>query len=230
MKLKFTVNAKTKSAEVLIYEDIGDGWLGGVSAKGFVEELNGLGELSEINVRINSDGGSVFDGLAIYNALVRHPANIKIHIDGIAASIASVIAMAGDEINMSKNAWLMIHDPWTVAGGTAGDLRSQADLLDKIRNQLLETYKIKTGLDADKISDYMTNETWFEGGEALELGFVDNITDDLAIAAHSSCKKYKNAPSVLINSKNKTTVPKSKTDNDASVVSKMRDSLKARNL
>ena len=228
--MSFKIQAKNHRAEILIYEDIGDGWLGGISAKSFVEQLNGLNDITEIDVRINSDGGSVFDGVAIYNALVRHPANVTVHIDGLAASIASVIAMAGDVVNIARGAWLMIHDPWTVAGGTADDLRSQADLLDKIRAQLLDTYVIKTGMDSDKVSALMSAETWIPSDEALSMGFVDNISEDLAIAAHHNIEKYKHAPSVLLNTKNDGNVRDINRDNGAGVISDMKQRLKNRKL
>ena len=107
----FEIKCKGTMADILIYEDIGDGWLGGISAKTFADELKKLKNLTQLNVRINSPGGAVFDGLAIYNTLKKHKANVTVSIDGLAASIASVIAMAGDQITMAENALMMIHDP-----------------------------------------------------------------------------------------------------------------------
>ena len=107
----FSVKAKAgDEAEILIYEDVGEGWFGGVTAKQFADELKALGSVKTINLRLNSAGGDVFDGLAIYRRLVDHPAKIVSHIDGLAASIASVIAMAGDEIRISESGFLMIHN------------------------------------------------------------------------------------------------------------------------
>ena len=187
-----------KKAEVYIYEDIGDGWLGGISAKAFADQLNALGDLDEINVRINSAGGSVFDGFAIYNTLIKNSATIIVDIDGLAASIASIIAMAGDEVNMSSNALMMIHDPWIVASGSAGDLRKQADLLDTVRGQLLATYVNRTDGDESVISGMMTEETWMTSEEALGHGFIDSISDEIKIAAKVDQTKFKNVPKTLI--------------------------------
>ena len=187
-----------KKAEVYIYEDIGDGWLGGISAKVFADQLNALGDLDEINVRINSAGGSVFDGFAIYNTLLKNSATIIVDVDGLAASIASIIAMAGDEVNMSSNALMMIHDPWIVASGSAGDLRKQADLLDTVRGQLLATYVNRTNGDESVISGMMTEETWMTSEEALGHGFIDSISDEIKIAAKVDQTKFKNVPKALI--------------------------------
>lgn len=193
------INSKgKKKAVVYIYEDIGDGWLGGISAKAFADQLNALGQMDEINVRINSAGGSVFDGFAMYNTLLKNSATIIVDVDGLAASIASIIAMAGDEVNMSSNALMMIHDPWIVAGGSADELREQADLLDKVRGQLLATYVSRTDADEKVISDMMTAETWMTSDEALAAGFIDSINDEIKMAAHVDPSKFKNTPTLLI--------------------------------
>lgn len=199
MKKKISIKALSNSmVEVLIYDDIGDGWMGGISAKDFAGELKEFGEPEKINVRINSAGGSVFDGVAIYNTLLKHQAKIIVDVDGLAASIASIIMMAGDEINMADNALIMIHDPWTVAAGNADDLRDQADVLEKIGDTLVGTYVSRTGQETDKIKTMMADETWMSATEAKELGFVDNITEELKLAAHFDLSKFKNAPEDFI--------------------------------
>ena len=179
----YGIKAKGDTATIHLYEDIGEGWFGGVGAKQFIGDLEKVGKVKRINVRINSPGGSVFDGFSIYNALARHPARIEVDIDGLAASIASVIAMAGDEIRMAENSLLMIHDPWTVAEGDAAHMRKTADLLDKLQGQIQGTYSRRTGLDKSIIADLMAQETWLEPEEAMELGFVDGMNEQLAIAA-----------------------------------------------
>jgi len=194
----FDIKVKNKKAEIFIYEDIGEGWLGGLSAKRFNDELNAIGKMDTINVRINSDGGSVFDGNAIYNSLRKNQARIEIDIDGIAASIASIIAMAGDEIRIADNGFMMIHDPWILTGGSANDLREQADLLDKVRDTLVDTYVRRTGITDNIVSELMAAETWMNATEAKELGFVDTVTGELAMAAHIDIKKFKNPPQALI--------------------------------
>src|SRR6478609_6695251 len=114
----YSIKAKgTTAGEIYIYEDVGDSWFGGVTAKQFAADLKELGPVQTLDVRINSGGGDVFDGLAIYRQLVDHPAKVVSHIDGFAASIASIIAMAGDEIRISEAGFVMIHDAWGVAVG-----------------------------------------------------------------------------------------------------------------
>ena len=195
----YQIKAKTSSAEILIYEDIGAGWLGGISAKQFVDDLKGLDKVTDINVRINSDGGSVFDGNTIYNALKRHSARVTVDIDGLAASIASIIAMAGDEIRIAENGFLMIHDPWMVTGGTANELRDAADTMDKVQEQLVNTYVKRTGGDHEQIAQWMSDETWMNADEALERGFVDSIVEESKMAACVKHKdRYKQVPENLV--------------------------------
>lgn len=190
----FTIVAKDKSADVFLYEEIGDGWMGGISAKRFADELNALGKLDTLNVYINSPGGSVFDGNAIFNTLKRNSARVVVSIDGLAASIASIIAMAGDEISMAANSMMMIHDPWTLVAGSAADLRATADMMDKVRETLLNTYADRTGFDSGKISDMMAAETWMTADEAIAMGFADKKTEELKMAAHFDLSRFKKAP------------------------------------
>ena len=130
MKRWFDFRAQARGAEIVIYDEIG---AFGIPAKAFLDELKALGPVAELTVRINSPGGSVFDGVAIYNALKRHDARLTVWIDGIAASIASMIAMAGDEVVMPENAMLMLHDPSGLVMGTAADMRGMAEALDKMK-------------------------------------------------------------------------------------------------
>jgi ATP-dependent protease ClpP protease subunit len=176
----------------MIYDMIG-GW-DGVTAKRVADDLRSLGRVDLINVRLNSFGGEVFEGYAIYNQLKRHPARVEIDIDGAACSIASIIACAGDTVRMARNAMYMIHDPSGVAMGNAADMRKTADLLDQVREQLVDTYVGKTGLDAARVSELMTAETWFKAGDAAELGFVDQVTDELQLAASADLSKFANVP------------------------------------
>jgi ATP-dependent Clp protease protease subunit len=136
----YTIRARSSGAEVLIYDEIG---AYGVTAKGFLAELGALEEGAEIDLRLNSPGGSVFDAVAIYNALKRHNGAVTVWIDGIAASAASYIAMAGDKVIMPENAFLMIHDPSGVVMGTAEDMRSTASALDK---RAVSIQRCQTGL------------------------------------------------------------------------------------
>jgi len=167
-------------ATIWLYEEIGF-W--GVTAKKFADDLNALGDVSTITVRINSPGGDVFDGLAIYNTLLRHPATVNVEIDGLAASIASIIAMAGSTVAISPNAMMMIHDPWTIALGGAEDFRKTAELLDQVKTSLVSTYQAKTGQTATAIAEKMSDETWFEAQEAIDFGLADEMTDAAPIEA-----------------------------------------------
>lgn len=177
--IKVLAKAKRK-AEVLVYEQIGEDWYGnGVTAKKFREQLQALGELDEITIRVNSPGGEVFDGFAIYNELRANKARKIVHIDGLAASIASVIAMAGDEIVMGLGAMMMIHDPWTIALGNSTQMRQQADVLDKVKVGLVDAYAGFNGAkDRSEIESLMTAETWFTAEEAVEAGFATRLAGD----------------------------------------------------
>ena len=190
----FNMKAKDGVGEIFIYDDIGEGFFGGLTALDFSKELKALGGVRTLNVFVNSPGGSVFDGVAIFNQLKRHSARVSVHIDGIAASIASVIAMAGDEINIAENGFIMIHEPWSIEGGTARDFRKVADQLDKINDTIINTYASRTGTPENAIADLMANETWLNATEALEFGFVDQITADVAIAAHFDLSQFQNVP------------------------------------
>ena len=176
------------AAELWIYEEVGgDWWSTGVTAVDLCQELAQLNVMS-IDVRINSPGGSVSDGLAIYNALKRHPANVTTYIDGLAASIASVIALAGNTVVMAENALFMIHNPWTCAQGDSDDMRKAADILDKFGESIATAYCNKTGMSQEEVLAAMDVGTWYTATEAKAAGFVDQIGDELQIAA--SAKKF----------------------------------------
>jgi ATP-dependent Clp endopeptidase proteolytic subunit ClpP len=179
----YGMRAANKTADIFIYEEVGDGWLGGLSAKRFADDLKALGKLDTINLFVNSPGGSVFDGVAIYQQLKRNPARVVAHVDGLAASIASLIVMAADEIKMASNGLMMIHNAWTVTAGNAVDLREQADVLDKVDRELTATYANRTGVAVETVSEMMAAETWMTADEAVEHGFADSKTEELRIAA-----------------------------------------------
>lgn len=162
---------KEESAELFIYGDIG-GWWNGVQADQFAQDVSAL-DVETINVRLNSPGGLVFDGVAIYNALAMHKARVIVHIDGIAASIASIIAMAGDEIRIAEGAHVMIHKPWSFAMGDAEVMRKEAQVLDDLEAGLLDIYAARTGNDLDQLQTWLSAETWFRGQKAVDEGFAD---------------------------------------------------------
>jgi ATP-dependent Clp protease, protease subunit len=183
------------SAEIFIYDEIG---LWGITAKDFIDELKKV-SAKNITLRINSPGGDVFDGLAIYNALKRHAAQVSVTVDGIAASMASVVAMAGDKISMPENAMMMIHDPWGFAIGSADEMRDLAEVIDKINSGLISTYVNKSGKSAEEISALMSDETWLTAKEALDLGLADEIAEPIRMAASFSLQKFKKLPESMRN-------------------------------
>lgn len=193
--LKIVMMGETE-AEVLIYGTI-DTY--GVNAKDFYDQLRALKGVKTLTVRINSDGGSIFEGLAIYTLLMDTKAKVVVMIDGIALSMASVIAMAGVEIVMAQNAMMMIHNPATGAYGEAKDMQHTADLLDRLKAQLVDIYAKRTGQSPETIAQFMDSEKWLFADEALELGFADRITDDRAVAASFDPGRYRNVPDNLRN-------------------------------
>lgn len=167
-----------KEAELLLYGVVGeDGYWGEVTAKDFAKDLKEVEDAEIINVRINSPGGDVFAGQAIYSMLKRCKSKIVVYIDGLAASIASLVAMAGDTVIMPKNSMMMIHKPWTFTAGNANDMRETAETLDKVEKSILVAYTDKTGLSEDEITALLEAETWLTATEAKEKGFCDEIEE-----------------------------------------------------
>lgn len=160
-------------AEVFVYGDIG-GWMDGIGADEFARELKSL-KVTEITARINSGGGSVFEGQAIYNSLVNHSAKVNVVIDGIAASIASVIAMAGDNISITEGSHIMVHKPWSMAMGDANSMRKEAEVLDSLESGIIDIYAARTGKSRDQLEKWVANETWFKGASAVDAGFADSV-------------------------------------------------------
>lgn len=174
-----------KTAEVYIYGNIGDRWNeDGVVASELVRDIAAL-DVGTIHLRINSYGGSVPDGLAIYNALRRHRAAVNVYIDGVAISCASYIAMAGDTITMAKNSQMMIHAPWSYAGGNAVELREQADILDRYAKAMASAYADKSGKTYEDALAILTDgkDHWFLADEALTEGFADAVGEEISVAA-----------------------------------------------
>jgi ATP-dependent Clp protease, protease subunit len=195
MNTWYTIRARASGAEVLIYDEIG---AYGVSAKGFLAELGALPEDAPIDLRLNSPGGSVFDAVAIYNALIRHAGPVTVWIDGIAASAASYVAMAGDEIVMPENAFLMIHDPSGIVMGTATDMRDMAGTLDKIAASMTRGYATKSGKSEAEIAALLSAETWFDASEALDAGLATRLSEPVRIAASFDIGRFRNAPPELV--------------------------------
>lgn len=183
----YSIKALAKGrAEILLYDEIG-GW--GISAQQFARDIKALGDLSQIDLRVHSPGGDVFEGMAIYNLLRSHPANVDGYVDGLAASMGSVVLMAANTIHMPANAMMMVHKPWGIQGGDADDMRRYAELLDKVESSLVMAYVAKTGKSEDDIKALLKGETWMTGREAVEAGFADKLTDPLVAAAQLNSKR-----------------------------------------
>ncbi|WP_331279684.1 head maturation protease, ClpP-related [Oceanobacillus salinisoli] len=200
------MSADGKSGDIFIYGEITKyAWeeFGEKSAKVFQEELSALGDVETINLYVNSPGGSVFEGLAIGNQLKRHSARVIAHVDALAASIASVIIMAADEVRMYENSMLMIHNPWTFTMGNAVELRKKADELDRIGESAILDYLAKAGdkLEEEKLREMLDAETWLSAEEAFQYGLCDVVEEANNVAALISEElfaKYKNVPKQLM--------------------------------
>jgi len=189
--------ADASIAEIHILDVIGswdDDWIArnygydmGVTARAFVEQLAALpAEVTALHVRINSPGGDVQAGINIANALREQMSKgrtVETFIDGMAASIASVIAMAGSKVHIADNALLMIHDPWTIGIGNSGEMRKLADILDTMRDQAVATYRWHSKLEAEAIAELMSAETWMDADEAIANGFATDKIEGLRAAA-----------------------------------------------
>lgn len=167
--------------EIFIYSVIDpyniDGYT--ISAKKIIDTLKTHNDLTRINIRINSEGGEVFEAFSMYNYLKQHKAEKHVYIDGIAASGASIVAMAGDKIYMPANSMMMIHNPLTVAYGNADDMREQADILDKIADSMISIYSEKTGLNPEKIKELADAESYLNAKECKDLGLCDIIIESV---------------------------------------------------
>jgi ATP-dependent protease ClpP protease subunit len=183
----YTITAKNDVSEIWLYDEIGKTWYGeGVGAKEFLAEINAI-KSPKIDMHINSPGGEVFEGAAIYNAVKRHPATVTTYVDGIAASIASVIALAGDKVVMAENALFMMHNPSGFCMGGSEDMRKTADILDKVCGTMIGAYTAKSGKDDAEIKGMLDAETWMDAEEARAAGFCDEVGDSMDMAA---CAKF----------------------------------------
>ena len=181
-------NKAGETADIYIFDEIGTY---GVTAQDFISEIKGLKDMP-INIRINSLGGDVFDGMAMYNVIKRREAKTTVYIEGIAASIATIIALGADEVIMAENSLFMIHNAWGGTSGEAKDMRKTAETLDKITSELTDIYVKKTGLSYDALAEMMDEETWLNAEEAFRLGFIDTISDSIKVAAKYDVSKFKN--------------------------------------
>lgn len=186
-------NQTSDSVDLYLYAEIGF-W--GITAADMASTLKNI-TAARINLHVNSPGGDVFDGVAIYNMLVAHSAKVHVYVDGLAASIASLISMAGDEINIASNAMLMVHNAWTIVAGDAEVLRQQADLLDQINQTLVSTYVARTGMKEAEIKALLDAETWLTADDAKAKGFATAITEAKKVAASFDLSIFDKAPAAL---------------------------------
>ena len=180
--------ASNKSADVYIFDEIGTF---GLTAQSFIEEIKSYKD-TPMSLHINCVGGDVFEGMAIYNVLKKRTARTTVYIEGIAASMGSVIALAGDEVVMAENSLFMIHNAWGGAMGEATEIRKTAALLDKISGEIADIYTKKTNLPYNRVKEMMDEETWLSADEAFNLGFIDSISDAIKVAAKYDVSKFKN--------------------------------------
>jgi ATP-dependent Clp protease, protease subunit len=195
-------DAAAKRGEIFIYDSIGSGFFeGGVNPADIAEALKELTGVAELEILVNSPGGNVFDGMAIYNLLARFPAKKTTRIDGLAASIASVIALAGDKRVTAKNARWMVHEARTFRGGTAADMRKAAEELEGVTGAMADTYVERTGMKREEVLKLMNAETWMDAEDAKKFGFSHETTDGAgkptAHAGHPILAYFAHTPDAL---------------------------------
>ena len=184
--------AAPKKGELYLYGEISDvSWWGDeVTPAQFQKDLAALGDIDTLDVYVNSPGGDVFAGITIYNILKRHPAAVNVHVDGLAASAASIVAMAGDKIIMPKAATMMIHNAWSGGWGNKTKLQKLVDELKRIDGQLADIYASRTKKDKADIVGWLDAERWMSGDEAFTDGFCDEVEENKQIAACADAEKY----------------------------------------
>lgn len=176
--------AKDEDNAISIYDTIGESWDGnGVTVKRIAAALRAIGKKEDVVVNINSPGGSMFEGMAIYNTLKEHEGKVTVRVVGLAASAASIIAMAGDEIQVAKTGFLMIHNAWVVAVGNRHDLDGVSETLALFDETMAEMYSAQTGIEKKKVTKMMDEETWIKGEEAVEMGFATDLLPSDAVEA-----------------------------------------------
>lgn len=197
---RFEVNAAANEATIYLYDvivsdELTAEMMGGVAPKPFIQALRVI-DAPVIHLRINSPGGDVFAARAIEQALREHPARIIVHIDGYAASAATLVTMAADEIEMAKGAFLMIHRSWAMALGNSQDMLDMAELLEKVDGTIVDTYAKRTGQAVMQIRQWMEAETWFTAEEAVDARFVTRIAQESAVQAAWNLTVYAHAPTM----------------------------------
>jgi len=176
--MKYAFKDEAEALSIKIYDEIGDdGWGGGITTETINEQLQNAND-KPLNIYINSYGGEVFEGFAIYNTLKNYKGYKTVYVDGIAASIASVIAMCGNKVVMNKASMLMVHNASGLAYGNADEMKKVVNALEQINEVIRGVYMAKTGMDEDTIKNLMDNETYLKPQEALDYGFIDEILEE----------------------------------------------------
>lgn len=194
------VRAAAEDDRLYVYDVIGGDWYGGVSAIDFIADLKAI-EADTVHLHINSPGGDVFEARAMCQAIKSSGKKVIAHVDGLAASAASYLALAADEVEIADGAFFMIHNAWTLAYGNRHDFRQSADVLEKIDGSIAADYAGKTGADLDKVHAWMDAETWFTADEAITEGFADRKAEGKSTKASNSAwnlAAYEHAPAALM--------------------------------
>lgn len=196
--LRYEMKVDGESADIDVYGVIG-GFFGDVTAQSFRSDLKNAGNVKQINLHVHSPGGNVFEGMAMYEMLRSHPAKVITYVDGLAASMGSVLMFAGEERHIVENGWVMIHNPSATVHGTAKDLRKSAEVAQKMQDKFINLYESNTSLTKEEIEQYMEDEAMFSAEEALEHGFATHIDgeSEVDIAAYTGISTEK-APQALL--------------------------------
>lgn len=211
----FRFQASATGVELWLYDEIG---AYGITAKDFIADLQRLGENEPFTLRLHSPGGDVMAGAAIANAIRRHKGAVTTQIDGLCASIATIVALAGNPVCMAENGIFMIHRAWSAAVGDSDELQNMSETLAKLEKSMIATYSAKTGLAPEKIMELLDQESWLSASDALELGFIDVITQPLKAAASITdfdLRKFRNAPQNLTQENHMKTASPTQTEIEA---------------
>lgn len=218
------VKNEANATAIYLYDTIG-GW-DGVTAKNVVDALAQV--RGDVDLHISSGGGDIFEGVAIHNAFKNHSGNVTVYVDGVAASAASFIAMAGDRIVMESNSTMMIHDGWGFCIGNASDMRASADLLDKLSDTIAQMYAKRAGGDASDWRTRMRNETWYTAQEAVDAGLADEVDGNVGASnfADLSIFNYVGAPQVAPSNMTSTDDTNPRTDDVAGSFAAFKEAIK----
>jgi ATP-dependent Clp endopeptidase proteolytic subunit ClpP len=199
MALRIENKAAQNTADIYLFDEIGESFFGGVTAKEMQQAIESVKNSKSITLHINSPGGDFFAGLAIYNTLKKYRDKLTTSVEGLAASAASFVALAGSRVEMAESSWIMIHDAHSVVAGNAAGLREMAEKLDGFSDTISAIYSDKTGKSKEEMRDAMRAETWLNASDAKAMGFIDEINSQLKVAAHYvEPDRFQRAPAEII--------------------------------